>query len=170
MVSQDPGGTMKFLWALLAMLSTVAAAGDTLKVLDPKIVANYLRSASEVSRYPIPKGQQPIVKVMSAEWFLKLPICEGRETCSVMGLFYWSDPSTVYLNAGMQSTDIKPIFIHELVHWLQHRNGVPRAQSCAEMASIEAEAYTASHKFSVYVLGEPRGFWAPIELACEAPT
>lgn len=147
---------MKALIAALLLVISPVFAEDM--VLPQPTVENFLQVAALVSRYHMPAIERPVVVLKTSEWFNASRVCAGEQPCTVMGFFSPYEGKTIYLRVDMPAGIRSQILVHELVHWLQAHSGMRAADTCAEKAVLEAEAYTAAYKFSVYGEGYQGSF------------
>jgi hypothetical protein len=86
------------------------------------------------------------MRKVSHQW-LEEQACEGRK-CKVLG-WYPGKGDVVYLDDRLdieQNTLHTSIALHEIVHWVQGRQGA-LLSSCAESLSAEREAYHIQREF-----------------------
>jgi hypothetical protein len=118
--------------------------------LDPMETRKLLAKAVKYSRYPMPL-KQPIVDVIPEDLWLKLA-CPGltSDTCLLLGFYIDYLPTEVNVVHVRDSLDKMRPFqgtaVHELVHWLQSRNGRRYTpNNCALLAANEMEAYAIEY-------------------------
>jgi hypothetical protein len=92
-----------------------------------------------LSDYPAPAAA-PRVEFKPHAFFVE-HACLGRP-CKALG--WYNDDGVVYLDERLQQPDTpeaRGIWVHEMVHYLQHLSGKYRSGSCDERLAREREAY-----------------------------
>ena len=116
-----------------------------------------------LSGYPAPE-HPPQIKMVSHAW-LEQEACFGRH-CKVLG--WYRGGNVIYLDSRL---DIKKTFdgsilVHELVHYLQKKNGgyMP-SLGCGYAVDLEREAYAVQQEYLVR-----QGIYRPVsvvQMGCE---
>lgn len=151
---------MKLLSILaLAALTASSAPPPTKfegKLLDVARLEQFFQVASALSRYPLPK-ERPQVVLIENRFFLTQGIddCEGRTGCFIAGMYDIDPkkPDVIFLNSATPARLIAPTLVHEVVHWLQEKNG-RTADTCWQVTAAEMEAYAVDYQFTALFTDE----------------
>lgn len=110
-----------------------------------ELVSALLSWAVTLSSYPNPE-MPPRVEFKAHRFFVE-KACKNKE-CKAFG--WYNDEGVVYLDERIrdpQSTEASSIWVHEFVHYLQHRSGKFNSTSCPDQMTREREAYAVQRKF-----------------------
>jgi Zn-dependent peptidase ImmA (M78 family) len=80
--------------------------------------------------------------------------CNGQE-CEAVG--WYNDAGVIYLDERMRSDDssfVKSLMVHELVHYLQHLSGKYDSHSCKDQIVREREAYAIQRIYMAEAHGQ----------------
>lgn len=128
-------------------------------MVSPAELARLIVIAAQLSGYPAPAAPAPPVhEVASAEICLRY----GVAKCDVVGLFKLTKPNgeiwidTEWLHGrinmdpdkGFQYTE-ESYLVHELVHWLQYKNGAHQGDGCIDHVVREKEAYAVQNAYEL---------------------
>lgn len=155
---------MKLAKILLAVLPTLLLAGSPMPSpqtkpvaavegfravqLLPEVVEKFFPIASKLSRYPLPL-ERPIVLVVDSGFFIKHGGCPpDSKTCIVYGMYDIDPkaPDIIYVNILTPPELRAAAIVHEIVHWLQEKNGVIPT-TCDQINAVEAEAYVTDFRY-----------------------
>lgn len=117
---------------------------ETIKVL--------LSWAVFLSHYPAP-DKPPRVEFKPHSFFVK-QVCSNKP-CNVLG--WYNDQGIVYLDERIQNPKdaiAQSIWVHEFVHYLQHRSEKFNSDLCADRLSREREAYTIQREYVIQAHGK----------------
>lgn len=73
-------------------------------------------------------------------------VCGGKE-CNVLG--WYNDQGIVYLDQDINERIHDELLLHEIVHYLQHKQGNFDTHSCEDSVKREFEAYRIQAQYSV---------------------
>lgn len=121
-------------------------------VIEPALLRELIVWAAEHRdrRLPLP-GEAPALDALPADELLRV-VCHGRAPEACRGLVAAYEPARrriVYLaTLDMRQHFDRSFIVHELVHWLQHRDGLAQAEApCRAVAAAEREAYAAQNRY-----------------------
>jgi hypothetical protein len=104
-----------------------------------------------LSHYPAP-AEPPQVIFKPHEFFVE-KACMGHP-CKAMG--WYNDDGVVYLDQQVSEADSaesRSIWVHEFVHYLQHRSGKYQSGECHDRVEREREAYAVQYRFMTHAHG-----------------
>lgn len=73
-------------------------------------------------------------------------VCGGKE-CNVLG--WYNDQGIIYLDQDMSGSIQDQIVLHEIIHYLQHKQGDFDTHSCEDSVKREREAYKIQARYSI---------------------
>jgi hypothetical protein len=97
------------------------------------------------SHYPEP-SEPPRVEFKPHAFFVE-NVCLGKP-CNALG--WYNDQGVVYLDERIRNPDnpeSRSIWIHEFVHYLQHKSGKYASQDCNDKMAREKEAYAIQNRY-----------------------
>ncbi len=116
-----------------------------------EMVKALLSWAVMASHYPQP-AEPPRVEFKPHAFFVE-NACLGRP-CNALG--WYDDQGVVYLDERIRNADTpasRGIWIHEFVHYLQHKSGKYVTQECRDQVAREKEAYAIQNQYLARTYG-----------------
>ena len=120
--------------------------------IEPSLLRELIAWAAEHRGRPLPApGEAPALEALPDEE-LKGIVCTDLAEYACRGLVAAYEPGRkriVYLaTLDMRLAFDRSFIVHELVHWLQHRDGQAHAgASCRAVMAAEREAYAAQNRY-----------------------
>lgn len=128
-----------------------------------EIIATLLKWAVVLSPYSAP-DLPPQVEFKPHGFFVE-NACDNKP-CNVLG--WYNDNGIVYFDERIKNAETpyqRSIWVHEFVHYLQHRNGNFDSEKCRDRLIREREAYIIQREYMVQVHGKT-GFLRPRLKGC----
>lgn len=94
-------------------------------------------------------GALPEVKLETDAFFIE-NACMGRKSCRALG--WYADDDVIYIHeklSDMESLFSRSLFVHEFVHFLQHKSGEFEEGKCEDFVKRENEAYALQQQYFV---------------------
>jgi hypothetical protein len=158
---------VKYLLVFAALL--VGSIGFALSrerhiVIEPSVVEPYIEVAAALSGYKVPDTRPTVLAVHDTEFFADNS--GGCKDCIVLGLYDINPkaPDIIYLNVEAPREQWTSTLIHELVHWLQEKNG-RIADTCEQTMPLEREAYRVDALYTALFVDPSAQHYMP-ELTC----
>ena len=120
------------------------------------IIPALLNWAVLLSNYPSPDSA-PQVEFKPHRFFVE-NVCAGRP-CNVLG--WYNDQGVVYIDERIKEAETayeRSIWVHELVHYLQHINGNFDTENCKDRMAREREAYIVQREYVIRAHGKAAFF------------
>jgi hypothetical protein len=118
--------------------------------IPTEVIEPYVVAAGYLSGYTIPAERPRVLLVKDPKFFQEEGGCNDAPDCITYGLYDINPdaPDVIFLNFDMPVEVREATIVHELVHWLQEKNGVS-FETCAERTHVEHEAYMIDYVYTV---------------------
>lgn len=133
--------------------------------MEKELLATLMSWASTLSGYPAPEAPPEIVWRSHA--FFVEHVCDGRE-CRAVG--WYNDEDVIYIDErfrDQQGPEVSSLYVHELVHYLQHHSGRYDAHSCTDASAREREALAVQNEYLLRLSASVARFWTVDQVSCK---
>lgn len=133
--------------------------------MDKELIATLLGWAATLSGYDVPSAA-PEIAFRPHPFFVQ-EVCAGRE-CRAVG-WYDDDRGVVFIDERFREVtgpEVASLYVHELVHFLQHHSGRFDSHSCRDATERERQALAVQNEYLLQQSASVARFWTVDEVTC----
>ncbi len=133
--------------------------------MEKELLATLLSWAATLSGYPAPDSV-PEIAWRGHDFFVE-KVCNGRE-CRAVG--WYNDDDVIFIDERFRDAtgpEVTSLYVHELVHFLQHHSGRYDSHSCTDASAREREALAVQNDFLLTQSASVARFWTVDEVTCK---
>jgi hypothetical protein len=132
--------------------------------MDKELLITLMGWAAQLSGYAVPE-ELPEISFRDHAFFVD-KVCAGRE-CRAVG--WYNDEGVVYIDERFRTPDspnVASLYVHEFVHYLQHRSGRFDSHDCDDASRRERDALAVQNDYLLQFSAGVARFWHVDGLTC----
>jgi hypothetical protein len=133
--------------------------------MEKELLLTLMSWAAQLSGYSTP-DVLPEISFRDHSFFVD-QVCAGRE-CKAVG--WYNDDDVIYIDERFRKRGADPnvasLYVHEFVHYLQHKSGRFDSHSCTDAAVRERHALAVQNDYLLQASASVARFWHVDQLTC----